>query len=155
MATQVKVVREILSRLLNVNARTIELMDEPISPDFVPQNDCGHSWWAGATEHSDLISGYSFEDGLVKFEDIKREYSYCQNGEVYHEKGERLHEYFERKSLDQSQFQFIVVQFEGKEYGENGERYFGEKIYKSPDFKSHWAALEAADLERWEKWLNN
>ena len=155
MATQVKVVREILSRLLNVNARTIELIGESISPDFVPQNDCGHSWWGGAAEHSDMLSGYSFESGLVKFEDIKREYSYSQNGENYHENGERLHEYFDRKSFDQSTFQFIVVQFDGKQYGDNGERYRGVKIYKSPDFKSHWAALEAADLERWQNWLNN
>lgn len=155
MATQVKVVREILSRLLNVNARAIELVDEPISPDFIPQNNCGHSWWGGATKHSDLISGYSFEQGLVKFEDIVREYSYYQNGEAYHRDGEKLHEYFERNGFDQSKFQFIVVQYDGKEYGENGERYSGVKIYKSPDFKSRWAALEAADLERWEKWLNN
>ena len=109
----------------------------------------------GATEHSDLVSGYSFEQGLVKFEDIVREYSYSQNGEAYHRDGEKLHEYFERKGFVESQFQFIVVQYDGKEYGDNGERYDGVKIYKSPDFKSHWAALEAADLERWEKWLNN
>jgi len=154
MATQVKVVREILSRLLNVNARTIELIDEPISPDFIPQNDCGHSWWAGATERHDLVSGYSFEQGLVKFEDIVREYSYSQNGEIYHSDGEKLHEYFERNGFDQSKFQFIVVQYAGKEYGDNGEHYEGVKIYKSPDFKSHWAALETADVERWGKWLN-
>lgn len=154
MATQVKVVREILSRLLNVNARTIELIDEPIKPDFIPQNDCGHSWWGGAAEHSDLVSGYSFEQGLIKFEDIIREYSYSNDGEVYHSDGEKLHEYFERKGFE-SKFQFVVIQYCGKEYGDNGKRYSGVKIYKTPDFKSNWAALEAADLERWEKWLNN
>ena len=155
MATQAKIVREILSRLLNVNARTIELADEPISPDFVPQNNCGHSWWHGASEHYDLVSGYSFELGLTKFEDINREYSYSQNGEMYHQKGESLHEFFERKGISPETFQFIIVQCSGKEYGETGEQYSGVKIYKCPDFKSHWAALEAADLERWEKWLNN
>lgn len=155
MATQVKVVREVISRLLNVNARTIQLSEEPISPDFIPQNDCGHSWWGGATEHYDTLSGYSFEKGLVRFEDIRREYQYSQNGDCYNEAGEKLHEYFERVGIAANEFQFIVLEFSGKEYGETGNRYDGVTIYKCPDFKSHWEKLEAADLERWEKWLNN
>ena len=155
MVTQVKTVREILSRLLNVNARTIELSEEPISPEFIPQNDCGHSWWDGATKHHETVMGYSFEKGLVRFEDIKREYQFSQNGDVYHEAGETLHEYFERKGIPTDEFQFIVVQYSGKAYGETGERYEGMTIYKSPDFKSHWQQLEAADLQRWEKWITN
>ena len=155
MATQVKTVREVIARLLNVNPRTIELCKGPISPDFVPQNDCGHSWWNGATEHYDAVMGYSFEKGLVRFEDIQREYRFSQNGEAYHDAGEKLHEYFERKGISAAEFQFIVVLYSGKEYGETGECYEGVRLYKSPDFKSHWEQLEAADLERWEKWLTN
>lgn len=149
---KVNQVREVLAALLKVKATKIELSAEPISPLFIPQNNQGHSWWHGAGEHQDSIGLFSFKTGLVWCEDIKREWSFSRNGEQEHESGESLADYFERKAL--SGFDFVVVEYKGKHYGEQGERYEGITLYKAPDFAAHWEAVEAADVERWKEWLS-
>ena len=145
-------VREVLSSLLKVKATKIELMAEPISPLFVPQNNAGHSWWHGAAEHYDNIGVFSFKAGLIWLEDIKREYSFSRNGEQEHETGETLANYMERKNMHT--VDFFVVKYAGKNYGEEAERYEGVTLYKGPDFSAHWEAVEAADVKRWADWLN-
>jgi hypothetical protein len=38
------------------------------------------------------------------------------------------------------------------DYGKNFDRW---TLYKSADFKAHWAKLESEDIARWEQWLNS
>lgn len=148
---KVNQVREILSSLLKVKATKIELSPEPISPHFVPQNNQGHSWWHGAGEHQDKLALFSFAKGLVWCEDIKREYSFSRNGEQEHEAGETIADYIGRTM--KTGFDFLIIKYAGKDYGEEAERYEGVTILKLPDFAAHWEAVESADVERWQEWL--
>lgn len=150
MDTNVKLIRKLVSLAFNVNPKNVILSDENISPDFIPQNNRGHSWRDGAAEHSDLVAGFSFEEGIVKFDDIKCDYAFSDNGTPHTEAGETLSNYFERKNIDPSKFQFIIIKTVGKDYGENGNRFNYTTIHKTPDFKRHWEQLENSDLERWE-----
>lgn len=52
-------------------------------------------------------------------------------------------------SVDKNYIFFVVLN-EGRY--EDGEEYY-YTLYKAPDFAAHWAAIEEADVKRWEEWV--
>ena len=153
--TDARLVRNIIERILGINAREIQLCDPESQTNmqtFVPQDNRGHSWWDGAETHTDTVYGYSLKDGITEYKNLKKDYRFSQNGTVYEESGETLSAYFERTGIAIPDF--IIVKYEGKFYGENGERYSGCSISKTPDFKAHWENLNSSDVERWQNWLD-
>ena len=151
-----QILRNLVSSVFNVKATNVVLSGE-ISPTYVPQLNNGHSWWTGGEEERHHVWGFSPRRGFVplcvgreRFSDaLKREYTFSQNGETVHEEGMQLCDLH-----NVEEFIFFVINKEGKDYGDNGEEYNGWELYKAPDFKSHWEEIEAADVTRWESWLN-
>ena len=97
---------------------------------FVPQDNNWHSRWGGAEEHYDNMYWWSPKTWLVPLNVVK-EYSFSDNGTLYHTDGETMLDFFEK---DGRQFQYYVNVYSGKEYGEDWELYEGIDLYQSPDF---------------------
>jgi hypothetical protein len=142
------IMRSIVSSVFKVNPRKVVLAGE-ISPEFVPQNNCGHSWWSGAEELHHSIWGFDPQKGINELK-ITREYQFFDNGESIHTKGEKLSEYLERT---EEEYLFFIVKEWGKPYGDNQEKYEIWTLYKSPEFKKYFQSLNSEDISRWEAWI--
>ena len=53
-------------------------------------------------------------------------------------------------SVDKNYIFFVVLN-EG--VYRDGEEYCFYTLYKAPNFAAHWAAIEEADIKRWEEWV--
>ncbi len=153
------ILRSIVASVFKVNPNSVQLSGE-LSPEFIPQNDRGHSWWDGASKIQHNVWGFSPETGFVciagntvngikeSTDKLKREYKYSQNGDVYHKDGEPLHSH-----PDATKFAFFIINSDGKSYGEPGEYYSDWTLYKAPNFKTFMESGEASDINRWSAWV--
>ena len=157
------VMRNLVSSIFKFRPEFIELKGE-ISPDFIPVEDRGHSWWSGAAEQYDSIWGFSPETGFIRIAGgsrtegwtkdsstmLSREYSYSNNGDVTHEEGCAI-----KYHPQADEFLFFIIHSYGKEYGDTGEDFETLSVYKAPNFKEHFDKIEKEDIVRWEQWLNS
>ncbi len=158
-----QILREIVSSVFPIKAHNVILSGE-ISPEHVFQLDAGHSWWNGASEQKDSVWGFDPNAGFKAItamdEHIQicglhshllhREYSFSDNGNCKHEPGDKL---MDLPGVDK--FVFFLVNSQGKGYGEQAEYFNTWTLYKAPDFQKKWAEIEAADVERWNTWINS
>lgn len=142
------ILRLLVASEFNINPEEI-ILSGVIDVNYTPQNNQGHSWWNGAERQEDTVIGFSAQEGFKKLE-IKAEYSYYHNGESEYEAGESISSYLRKTG---EEFIFFLLNSIGKEYGDYGKEYNTWTLYKSADFKAHWAKIEAEDIARWEQWL--
>lgn len=150
--TSTKAIRNLVAKLANVHPSEIQLSEKPLSPNFIPQNNCGHSWWGGAEEEYDKIFGVSLANNICKELDILAEYHYSENGSSMHSDGQELAKYL---AENKEHYEMFLVNHSGKEYGDEGEEYNYWMLYKSPNFTEYWKNVNKEDVKRWENWLND
>lgn len=150
--TTTKAIRNLVAKLANVHPAEIQLSEIPLSPDFVPQNNCGHSWWGGAEEEYDTIFGVSLANNVCKKLRIEAEYHFSENGSVSHSEGQELAKYL---AESKEHYEMFLVNHSGKEYGDEGEEYNYWRLYKSPNFPEYWKGVNEEDIKRWENWIND
>jgi len=156
------ILRNIVGSVFPVSTKNVILSGE-ISPEFIPQNECGHSWWNGASEQYDCVWGFNPKTGFKRITEteedletiaspsewmINRAYHYSHNGDSEFEAGEMLLDHPEA-----NEFVFFLVNSRGRNYGEQGETFDTWTLYKAPDFKKKWAEIEEEDVKRWNDWI--
>lgn len=150
--TTTKAIRNLVAKLANVHPSEIQLSENPLSPNFVPQNNCGHSWWGGAEEEYDRVFGISLANNVCKELEIETEYHFSENGSSRHSDGQELAKYLSETG---ESYDMFLVNHSGKEYGDEGEEYNYWMLYKSPNFAEYWKNVNEEDVKRWENWIND
>lgn len=151
--TTAKAFRSLVAKMVDVNPRYIYLAKEPISPNFIPNDDYGHSWAEMGSDH-DEIFGINLNVPECKQLHIRKNYSYSQNGDKEERDGEELQQYLERTG--ESYELFLVHNWGVEINGSNrvrGQDYDTWTLYKSADFKTYFQKVELEDIERWDEWM--
>lgn len=156
-----EILRGLVSSVFSIPAKQLVLSGE-ISLDRIFQNDCGHSWWSGASHCVETVFGFSPKIGFkricgewkpelsIQMNEcvLARDYKYSNNGGVQSHKGEPLSEL-----ANGEEFLFFFVRCNEKDYGDNGETREIFTLYKAPDFTAKKQQVEENDTARWEQWL--
>lgn len=138
------ILREVVARSLNVKATSIVLSGE-ISPDTsFTGNTC---WSSQTTEHYFQLFGFNPQQGLVNLNECVGNWHNASDGTQHGVDGTSI-----CNIKDVEQYIFFVVIEDIRAYDERWSEY-SIKLYKAPDFKSHWAKIEEKDIARWEQWL--
>lgn len=138
------ILREIVARTLNCKATSIILSGE-ISPETsFTGNTC---WSSQTTEHFYNLYGFSPKEGLVNLKQYVGNWHNANDGTQHGSDGISICDI-----EDVEKYIFFVVIEDIRAYDERWSDY-SIRLYKAPDFKSHWAKIEANDIARWEQWL--
>lgn len=146
------ILREIVSRTFNVNAKQVILSGELKHDES--WKDVYFDGSMGSDEDIYKIYGYNHKDGFVdlsKYVGRKSGSNYAHSSS-YDKDGARLCDIPE---IDK--YIFLVVRnigytaWEGSSHSEWNKTY----LYKLPSFTEYWQKIENEDLKRWEKFLND
>lgn len=148
--TTTKAIRNLVAKMANVHPSEIQLSENPLSPAFVPQRNCGHSWWGGAEEQYDRVFGISLANSVCEELKIETEYHFSENGSSRHSEGQELAKYLAESGEN---YEMFLINHSGKEYGDEGEEYNYWMLYKSTDFSEYWKNVNMEDVKRWEEWI--
>jgi len=141
-----QVVRNIISRSLGVKPQHIILGGE-IDPNFNINKGSEYSSSCGYSYEYLTVWGWSPNKGLTQFNVDYSSSSGC--GRRYEAPELPLHEVATGGELF-----FIIKTVENAGTWNGCETRDSYKIFKAPNFRSHWENLERADVQRWANWIN-
>ena len=140
-----KILREIVARSLNVKATSIVLSGEINPETSLTGNTC---WSSQTTEHHYQLFGFNPQQGLVNLNQYVGNQNNASDGTQHGTEGTSI-----CNIKDVEQYIFFIIIEDIRAYDERWSDY-SIKLFKAPDFKSHWASIEEQDLARWEQWLS-
>jgi hypothetical protein len=146
-----QIVREIVANSLKIKATDVILSGE------LPAKFNVRSYSSGGNLYSDCVESkvWAFDpnDGLIQIAS-ETEHQAAQNANGTWNDGSQI---YYGLIAEQAPNALFYVVMEHREYSDcNGRNENSTKytLYKAPNFKSYWAAIETKDLARWEQWLN-
>jgi len=149
--TKAAALRHAISNMLGVRPSRIELMEQPLDPNFIPQNNEGSTVTYKAEEQYHDVYGVNLVNICFRKLDIKRAYRMDCNGNINSEEGESIADYVARTG---EVYHIFVVNSYGKNEGEDASRYDEYYAYKTPDFATHWIGVTESDIKVWNIWTN-
>ena len=139
------ILRNLVASVFNVKATSVVLSGE-ISPHWKGHYTSGVSYMDYTIDGIVKIWGFDPKKGFKEIEGvIKHTQMFNGNHDSHFFDAEALH-----TKVSGSEVFFVTEHFTDT-IGSEGSSY---TLYKAPDFKSHWAAIKATDVARWEEWLN-
>lgn len=142
-----EILRNVVASIFSIKATSIELEGE-ISPKY--ETDNSHSYGSLYTSTNwEKLYGFSPKKGFILLESNTESGTSNADGSWNISKEVRLDLV---KGVEE--FMFFISKG-GRYYSDcNGQKEDFEyvKLYKTPNFREYFDKMEAADIERWQKW---
>jgi len=143
------ILRNIVASVFNIKATNIILSGE-VEPSMVWQDTyCDGSMGSDGKNYQ--VFGFNPKSGFEQLNIVGtyQRSNYAHSG-IIDEDGISL---CNVENVTNYVFFLVIEEGHNRWSGSTQESWKHYTLYKAPDFKSHWAKIEANDLARWEQWL--
>lgn len=142
------ILRNLVASVFNIKATSVKLSGVLPETFCVSEDNSSGSLYSCNSNVS--VHAFSPTEGFVEVQGTNDYSSQNANGSWNNEYGVSFKDCSQHETAI-----FFVVREQSSGWQEGREDWDNNitTIYKAPDFKSHWAKIEAQDIARWEAWL--